>query len=195
MARPLTATDEEIIAAANRVISRRGPDSFTLSEVAKEVGLTRAAITFRFKSTRDLKLKTLENRVGHFAHRMEALELERSGNGLLMVAEVIAAMANNQANLNSFFAVHQLNVADEELFALERRRGDLLNQAIMRAMPDIGYDPEKVALAFRAHLSGTLMSWQGAEERDAVAFVIARTKDWLRIVGIPFDDRVGDLGQ
>jgi AcrR family transcriptional regulator len=49
MARPLSATDEDILQSAQQVMRRRGFEGFSLSEVAREVGLTRTAIALRFK--------------------------------------------------------------------------------------------------------------------------------------------------
>eukprot|EP00456_Euglypha_rotunda_P039096 TRINITY_DN30055_c0_g1_i1.p3 TRINITY_DN30055_c0_g1~~TRINITY_DN30055_c0_g1_i1.p3 ORF type:complete len:100 (-),score=30.11 TRINITY_DN30055_c0_g1_i1:11-310(-) len=55
MVRPKLATDDEILDAASLVMARRGLHGFTVTEVASEIGLSRAAIVLRFKSAEELK--------------------------------------------------------------------------------------------------------------------------------------------
>src|SRR5690349_10725379 len=55
-ARPRTATDADILAAAHRAVSRLGPARLTLADVAREVGLSPATLVQRFGSKRGLLL-------------------------------------------------------------------------------------------------------------------------------------------
>ncbi len=48
MPRPKLKSDDEVLEAATVVLKRCGPIEFTLSGVAKEVGLSRAALIQRF---------------------------------------------------------------------------------------------------------------------------------------------------
>jgi len=48
MPRPKLKSDDEVLEAATAVLKRCGPINFTLSEVANEVGLSRAALIQRF---------------------------------------------------------------------------------------------------------------------------------------------------
>ena len=56
MARPRTISDEELIAATVRVMSRLGPVKMTLAAVAEEAGVTAATLVQRFGSKRRLML-------------------------------------------------------------------------------------------------------------------------------------------
>ncbi len=47
MPRPKLKSDDEVLEAATAVLKRCGPINFTLSEVANEVGLSRAALIQR----------------------------------------------------------------------------------------------------------------------------------------------------
>src|SRR5579864_2718623 len=96
MARPFTATDEDILNAAGRVIARRGPDGFSISEVAADVGLSRAAIILRFKSTHALKVTLLTRMVEQFAFALKALPQTASGDNVLRLAGFIGGYVRSR---------------------------------------------------------------------------------------------------
>src|SRR5262245_56235614 len=54
--RPRKATDDEVFAAATRVMARCGPADLTLAMIAGEAGLTAGALVQRFGSKRALLL-------------------------------------------------------------------------------------------------------------------------------------------
>jgi AcrR family transcriptional regulator len=54
--RPRSATDDEILAATARAVSKAGPDRLTLADVAAEAGLAPATLVQRFGSKRKLLL-------------------------------------------------------------------------------------------------------------------------------------------
>ena len=56
MARPRTVSDDDFVMAAATAAARRGDGSWSLSEVAAEVGVTPAAVVKRFGSKRGLLL-------------------------------------------------------------------------------------------------------------------------------------------
>lgn len=72
MPRPRLATDDAILTASARVLLRDGPDRFTLAEVARQVGLSRAALIARFDNRDGLRAR-LSDRT-----RQELMQLEGS---------------------------------------------------------------------------------------------------------------------
>ena len=142
MARTPSVSDEEILEAARRVIGRLGPNAFTVTDVASEVGLSRAAIILRFKSTHALKVLLLNRMVDQFIEMLAQLPKTPSGDNLLIVAAFIGERASNiderarkRGPLPSFFASYPANMEDPDLAALERRRGEALRVAVSRVMP------------------------------------------------------------
>ncbi len=188
MARTPTVSDEEIIAAAYEVLGERGANAFTISDVAHKTGLSRAAIILRFKSTRELKLKLLSNQIKAFTLEMAKLPGTPSGNNLLAVAAFIAERLGNRQGQSAFFANYAVNMQDPELAALEKLRGDTFHTAISRVMPGTSIDKHSAVIEFVAHITGNIISWIGSEDEDARRFIIMRTKKWLTLAGIPFDD-------
>lgn len=188
MARPQIASQDMILDAANCVLDRDGMDSFTLAAVAREVGLTRAAIAFRFDNAHKLKLHALAARTQHFAQLMESQELERGGNGLLALARLIGKLARNPRNLLAYMAASQSNLLDADLREIEQQRGTIVRTAIARAMPENLPDRAGAIEMFSAHLTGSLIAWSAQDEPDGEQFLAQRTMVWLRMTDIPFDE-------
>jgi TetR/AcrR family macrolide resistance operon transcriptional repressor len=188
MARTQTVSDEEILAAAREVFERRGMHGFTLSDVASEIGLSRAAVILRFESTHKLKVELMTRVVDEFIHDLKSLPNSPGGDSLLEVATFIGEHARNRATLPIFLADYAADMDDSELGALERKRGEALHRVILNLMPQIHIDRESAATAFGTHLTGTIINWVAVEETDWRAFFQTRTKVWLRLAGIPFSD-------
>jgi TetR/AcrR family macrolide resistance operon transcriptional repressor len=188
MARTPSVSDEEILEAARRVINRLGPGAFTVTDVAAEVGLSRAAIILRFKSTHALKVLLLNRLVDQFIEMLAQLPQTPSGDNLLSVAAFIGERARNRGALPSFFANYAANMDDTDLAALERRRGEALRTAVSRVMPPTTIGTEAAVTAFCAHLTGSIMASLAAEDTDSRAYLVSRTSDWLRLAGIPFEE-------
>jgi AcrR family transcriptional regulator len=185
MARPLSATDEDILQSAQQVMRKRGFEGFSLSEVAREVGLTRTAIALRFKSTDELKRTLIKRNMANFEARFADLKLEQGAAGLLAIADRVAEMAGSRDNFSGYMLRNLSITKDPVLLELEERRGMLLRRAITAAMPETAIDRQAAADVFMAHLTGSLINWQTSDEADARQFIRERVKNWLRLAGIP----------
>lgn len=186
MARPQTVSDEEILLAARRVISSSGYDRFTLSEVAKAVGLSRAAIILRFKSTHDLKIALIKHMTAMFQDVLDRLPVFRSGDGLLVLVGFIGEVIAERDRLAGFMQSVQSDLNDAELLALEVKRVEVLRKAISDRMPEVGIDHQSAVIAFDANLGGSIMQWQVEKEVSAFDFLVERTRAWLSLVGIEY---------
>jgi TetR/AcrR family macrolide resistance operon transcriptional repressor len=190
MARPQSVTDEEILGAAAQVIGRRGYEGFTLAEVAGNVGLSRAAIILRFKSTRELRLRLATHQSERFEKRIAAIPVSRSGDALLDFAEYIGKWIASHDKFANFMTVFRENIQDKELAVIERERGETLHRAIAARMPKTVLDTESATLSFRAQLSGAMMQWEVETGVSPSDYLAARTQDWLTLAGITFTRRV-----
>jgi AcrR family transcriptional regulator len=188
MARTPSVSDDAIFEAARRVMDRLGSSAFTVTDVASEVGLSRAAIILRFKSTHALKVLLLNRMVDQFIEMLAQLPQTPSGDNLLSVAAFIGERARNRGALPSFFANYAANMDDSDLAALERRRGEALRMAVFRVMPQTAIGTEAAVTAFCAHLTGSIMASLASEDTDSRAYLVSRTMDWLRLAGIPFEE-------
>jgi AcrR family transcriptional regulator len=190
MARPFTATDDDILNAAGKVIARRGPDGFSISEVAADVGLSRAAIILRFKSTHALKVTLLTRMVEQFANALQSLPQTPSGDNILRLSGFIGGYVRSRDSLTSFFSTYSTNLQHPDLLALELKRGQALRAAISSVMPEVEIDHASAVTAFSAHLTGTIMAWLAADDESSRHYLVKRTRDWLVLTGIPFREEV-----
>ena len=184
MARPLSVSDDEILNVANGVFQTRGPDHFSLSEVAREVGLSRAAIILRFNSANDLKHLVMMDRAERFEALLAAVEIKRGAEGLLAIAGLIGSKAGSRSGNANFMSRMSANIADPVVRELEERRGESLRAAVRRAMPPTVISEEEAVDAFMAHLSGSLLQWQLSDQGDGSSFLRERTLSWLRLAGM-----------
>ena len=192
MARPQTASDDEILQASMRVMVRRGHDAFTLAEVAEEVGLSRAAIILRFKGTHALKVRLTAHIVERFIQSLRSLSTSRGGDGLLELAAFIGQKISSPGSLAAFMRTYHANIEDKELVRLERKRGAAMRTAVAERMPPTAVSRDSAVTAFSAHISGSLMQWEVQTGTDARSYLIARTKQWLTLAQIPHDKNFGD---
>lgn len=189
MARPLSATDDEILDAARRVLAREGAAGFTIAEVAREVGLSRTAISLRFKTAADLK-EVLFNRAGdHFDTLVAELALEPGARGLVEIAELVGRLARGRKNFSAFILDYGTNIEDAGRLRMEDRRGRTLRAAIAKVLPQTALAHDAAVDVFMANLTGSLFAWQSSDEPDAVTFLRNRALDWARLaqIAIPED--------
>jgi AcrR family transcriptional regulator len=185
MARTQTVSDEQILQAAKRVIWRRGYDAFTLSDVAEEVGLSRAAIILRFQNTRALKLKLTAKMVDDFTARLAALPCSRDGEGLIELARFVGAAIGSKTSTRAFMMRVKANRDDPELAAIDKRHIAAYHAAISARMPKTAIAHDAAVTAFRAHLSGAMQNWEQSDSDDAEAYLVERTTEWLQLAHIP----------
>jgi AcrR family transcriptional regulator len=189
MGRPFTASDEEILSAAGQVMARRGPDGFSIAEVAADVGLSRTAIILRFKSTHALKVTLLTRMVERFSAALQAVPKTPSGDNVLRLAAFIGGYVRSRESLASFFSTYNVNIQNPELLELELKRGRALRAAISSVMPEVAIDHQCAVNAFTAHLTGTIIAWQAADDHiDSRRFVVKRTTDWLGLAGVRYSE-------
>ena len=192
MGRPFTASDEDILHAAGKVIARRGPDAFSIAEVAADVGLSRAAIILRFKSTHALKVTLLARMVEGFASRLKALPQSPSGDNVLRLAAFVGSHVHSREGSARFFSTYTTNVQDHDLRELERKRGEALFAAISNVLPEVAIDHASAVAAFSAHLGGSIVAWLAHDDDDSRGYLVMRTREWLKLAGIAFSEDVAE---
>ena len=168
--RPRLASDAEIIEAAKRVISREGPNGFTLAEVGREAGLAPATLVQRFGSKRGLMLAVAGRGMGveapescfAAARRETDSPLDALKRGL----EDMATMAPTPEELSNHLAFLQIDLTDPDFHelalttALANRQGivELLDEAIV-AGELRECDTERLSVAVDAIAGGALINW------------------------------------
>ena len=166
--RPRTVTDEDILAATARAMSKVPPTRFTLADVAREVGLAPATLVQRFGSKRGLLL-ALSAQSAHgmdeaFAAIREAHESPLEG--LLIAATEMARFSTTPEELANSLAYLQIDLSDPDFHrhilegsrAMLRGYKTLLDDAVA-AKELAPCDTTRVARAVEATSGGSLIQW------------------------------------
>lgn len=169
MARPRTASDEDILRAAFVAIGRLGPARLTLADVAREAGLTPAALVGRFGSKRALLLAAAADAAGGDAYIFPGLRQRHPSPiaALYGLAECLAglfgetpeAVAHNlaftQAELTDpEFRAHALRGSEGMRKGIRQLVRDAINKGELRRC-----DATRLAAALHATITGSLISW------------------------------------
>ena len=184
--RPRTTSDEHILGATYRVVSRLGPN-LTLADVAKEAGVSPATLVQRFGSKRGLLLAFASAGSGALGEEFDQIRRQHRSPiaAIYATAECMAAMAVTPETLSNSLAFLQIDLTDPEFHkhALAHSRAThvemtrLLDEAV--AAGELKpCDTRRLARAIQALMGGSLLQW--AVERDGPA--AARMREDLEVL-------------
>ncbi len=124
MPRPKLKSDDEVLEAATVVLKRCGPIEFTLSGVAKEVGLSRAALIQRFTNRDTLLVRMMERGVEQVRHYLNAIPIGAGPQGLWEFLQVLVRSMNtrNDFSVNYLISWYELQVPELRTLAIQRNR-------------------------------------------------------------------------
>ncbi len=180
--RPRTVSDEDLLTATIRVMSRLGPVKMTLAAVAREAGVTAATLVQRFGSKRGLMLK-IAGDAAEFGD--SCFDMVRAAHPDSPLAALIAAAtgmtqhAQTPEELANSLAFLQIDISDPDFYvhtlALSKKTlagyRALLKEAV--AAGELKpHDTARMARAINAIAGGSLISWAVFREGTA--------EKWLR---------------
>ena len=180
--RPRTVSDTDILIATHRVISRVGPARFTLSDVARESGLSPATLVQRFGSKRGLLLALAEMAKDSVGACFDAV---RSGHrspldALLAAATEMTRQVKSPEELANGLAFLQIDLSDPDFHALaleNARRIEAGYRDLLDAAVEAGElrpcDTLHLARTVGAVSGGSLIAWAIQREGTAEAWVRA----------------------
>jgi AcrR family transcriptional regulator len=180
-ARPRTLSDDDLINATMRVMSRLGPVKLTLAEIAREAGTTAATLVQRFGSKRRLMLK-ISAQAAESAD--SCFDMVRAAHPASPLAALIAAATmmtqymGTPEELANSLAFLQIDISDPEFHRHTREMSKkhlagykaLLKEAI--AAGELKpHDTIRMARAINAMSSGSLIAWAILREGTAERWV------------------------
>ena len=177
MTRPKTKSDAAVLAAAGRVLVRRGPHDFTLADVAAEAGLSPATLLQRFGTKRGLLVAFARWAAAQADAPFEAAA-RRGGSPLTQLRRALLILAGPAANRREFanhLALLLEDVRDPDLrraAAEHARRTEEQIAGLLRAAESAGElamdDPARWARTLVAAWNGALIQW-GLRGQDSLA--------------------------
>ncbi|GAB3403268.1 TetR/AcrR family transcriptional regulator [Flindersiella endophytica] len=187
MGRPRTVSDDDILTATARVISRVGPDRLTLAAVAAEVNLAAATLVQRFGSKRGLLLAFSAQASGDPAVRFAAART-RHTSPLAALRAALVGMAGGidaPGELANHLAFLQLELADPDFHQHVLGHANAMLEGIRALLSDaqaggelVPCDIKQLARATLACYNGALVSW-AIFRRGSLARWLGRELDFL----------------
>src|SRR5207302_394690 len=109
------ATDDDVFAAAQRAMTRRGPHELTLADIAAEAGITPGLLVQRFGSKRALLLAVSERFSASAPAVFEGLRKQHRGPlaTLRAYGECMAGLAPTPEAMSRNLAYLQIDLTDE----------------------------------------------------------------------------------
>lgn len=169
MARPRTASDQDILRAAFTAITRLGPARLTLADVAREAGLTPAALVVRFGSKRALLLAAAADAAGGDAFIFPGLRARHASplEALDGLADCLADLfGGTPESVSHNLAFTQAELADAEFHRHALRGSQGMRAGIRQLVRDAiakgelrQCDASRLAAALQATLTGSLIGW------------------------------------
>lgn len=166
--RPRTTSDDEILDALSRVLSRVGPDAMTLADVSGEAELSPAGLVQRFGSKRELLLALAERHAAQVHRRFaDARARNPSPGGAMMdgLAGAFRDAATPDALAHRLaFSLMFLDDAEFHRAAFEHARGMLDEigtslHGMVAAGELMPCDTPGVARTVQTTWNGALLTW------------------------------------
>ena len=178
--RPRTIDDGAILQAAAMVISRLGPSTFTLADVAKAVRLSPATLLQRFGSKRGLMVALAQAGVDGVDACFDAVRAAhpRPLEALMAAATEMTRHVDTPEEMANHLAFLQIDLSDPEFYRLMLENSTrilagykvLLDEAIA-AGELASCDTRRLARAVGSMAGGSLISWAVLRDGTAEAFV------------------------
>jgi len=192
MARPQKASDEQIFAAAQRVMQRVAPPDFTLGAIANEAGVTAGLLVQRFGSKRGLLVRLAELSAAASEGFIEGLR-ERYPSPLAALRAYVDCMADLAASPDAFsrnlaYLVDDLHDADLrrhlEAQARRTRRAitTILADAVERGELSTSTNSKRLARTVETIIGGSMLTWATYRKGTALRWM----RQDLELVLAPF---------
>jgi AcrR family transcriptional regulator len=176
-------SDDDVLEAAQRAVTERGPHELTLAHIAAEAGVTPGLLVQRFGSKRKLLLALSVQ----FAKSAPAVfQKLRAAHGepletLRAYAACMAGLASTPDVLARSLAYLLIDLTDDAFRAnlltnaraTRREIQALLKSAVAAGELQKNVDPRRLARTIQAVIGGSLMSWACYREGSAATWIRA----------------------
>lgn len=179
--RPRKASDDEVFAAATRVMARCSPAEMTLAMIAGEAGLTAGALVQRFGSKRALLLALAGRFAGSTNQLFDGLRASSASPlaALRAYADCMAGLGASANALANSLSWLQQDLTDPDFRrctqlqarASRRELHRLVEDAVERGELVADAEPAALARAIEVTVGGSLMAWAIHQEGTCRAWV------------------------
>jgi AcrR family transcriptional regulator len=178
--RPRTIDDAAILRAAATVISRHGPSTFTLADVARAVKLSPATLVQRFGSKRGLMLALARESVDGVDACFGAVRAANPKplDALMAAATEMTRYVDTPEEMANHLAFLQIDLSDPDFYELMLETSKRMLTGYKKLLDDavahgelVKSDTRRLARAVSAMSGGSLIVWAVMREGTAEASV------------------------
>lgn len=136
MPRPKTVDDNTVLDAALKIMLRPQREAFTLSDVATEVGLSRAALIQRFQNRDGLQLRVAERGLQMLEEYLQEAPSHQGVDDVWTFLRTLVNSMGSDDRLPSLLMMLRDDMVDKELNTIAKARNRLIRNAISERLPD-----------------------------------------------------------
>ena len=180
--RPRKASDDEVFAAAAKVMQRLGPNQITLNEIAAEAGVTAGALVQRFGSKRELLLALTERFAEGAGDLWSQLRssVKTPLQALYAYADCMAEMGSSAGALANHLSYLQIDLTDDEFHRHARGQAEATQVVLERWVAEAvvsgelsrSTDTKQLARLVATVVGGSIINWAFYRE--------GTLRDWMR---------------
>jgi AcrR family transcriptional regulator len=178
--RPRETSDEEIIAAAARVMQRRSPTQLTLADVAKEAGVVPATLIQRFGTKRGLLLAVCRTAPAAVPQQFAAARARHKSplKALIELFVDCTAFAPTPKAMANGLAYLQIDLTDPDFHAITLAQFRAIRQATRKLLDEAvaarelrNCDTAELARLIQHLNGGAMLSWAVYREGSVASWV------------------------
>lgn len=136
MPRPKTVDDNTVLDAALKIMLRPQREAFTLSDVATEVGLSRAALIQRIQNRDGLQLRVAERGLQMLEEYLQEAPSHQGVDDVWTFLRTLVNSMGSDDRLPSLLMMLRDDMVDKELNTIAKARNRLIRNAISERLPD-----------------------------------------------------------
>ena len=131
-----TVDDNTVLDAALKIMLRPQREAFTLSDVATEVGLSRAALIQRFQNRDGLQLRVAERGLQMLEEYLQEAPSHQGVDDVWTFLRTLVNSMGSDDRLPSLLMMLRDDMVDKELNTIAKARNRLIRNAISERLPD-----------------------------------------------------------
>lgn len=176
MPRPKTVSDEEVLGAALDVMSSSGM-IFTMSDIARHVGLSRATLIQRFGDRNSILRRIAELEVEETRSWLNGLPASQGDDELWNFLELIVSSMGQGDGFSARVQIAAFESRDPRLRTLADQRYSLVQKAIAARLPN---NTERLEMAKHLHavIAGATMQWVVTDGSEGLSEFVLRRLRW-----------------
>jgi AcrR family transcriptional regulator len=183
MPRRKSISDDDLLDRALPVIAEAGPSGFTLSDIARAVGVSPATLLQRFGDKQTLTERAFARDNERFVVWLGNLPADRGVEAVVRIYSEATKLFGDNPSLADHLLWLREDIRDPSFNRLALHRFKLFRAEIVKRLPKMRIPADSAARLLDAQYHGAVIQW-ALEPRGRLSdFVTRSLRDWFRLGG------------